>query len=92
VIYLLYGKKVMRMKILVIIAKDPVQRFLVELHTEELRLEIRRLISKRKHTQAIVSALSKGRFEREVARNEVSQISVGLILTEYSAAWDLTGK
>ncbi|MDO8525446.1 MAG: hypothetical protein Q7S07_03055 [Candidatus Omnitrophota bacterium] len=77
------------MRILIIVAKNPVRKFLVELHTKELIREIKKLIGNRKHAQAIASALSKGRFEREIARHEVPQISADLILTENSAGWDL---
>ena len=80
------------MKVLIIVAKDPAQRFLVKLHTEKLIREISKLINKGKHSQAMVSALSKGRFESEVAYYEVPNVSADLILTEDSAMWDLTNK
>lgn len=77
------------MNILIVIPKGPSQRLLVRLHTEELEGEVRRLISSRKHTQAMVAALTKGRIEREVAHDEVKDVQADLILSEYSASWDL---
>lgn len=77
------------MNVLVVIPKGQSQRLLVRLHTEELKKEVRGLISARKHTQAMVTALTKGRVEREVAHDEVKEVRADLILSEYSASWDL---
>jgi hypothetical protein len=81
---------VIKMKVLIVVSRNPAHRYLVNLHTEELIQEVTKLIGMRKHSQAIVSALSKGRFEREVAHHEVPKLSANLILTEDSVRWDLT--
>lgn len=77
------------MNVLIVIAKEPAQKLLVNLHTERLKKEVRNLIDDRKHTQAIVTALTKGRFEREVAHEDLKGLQADLILSEYSASWDL---
>ncbi len=77
------------MNVLIVIQKGLSQKFLVNLHTEKLKEEVRGLIGDRKHTQAIVAALTKGRFEREVAHEDLKDLRADLILSEYSASWDL---
>lgn len=77
------------MNVLIVISKEPAQKFLVNLHTEKLKEEVKGLIGGRKHTQAIVTALTKGRFEREVVHEDLKDLQADLILSEYSASWDL---
>jgi len=77
------------MNVLIVITKEPAQKLLVNLHTDKLKKEVRSLVSDRKHTQAIVTALTKGRFEREVAQEDLRNLQADLILSEYSASWDL---
>ena len=80
------------MKVLVVIKKSPAQRFLVELHTDKLVKEVATLVGKRRNSQAIVTALSKGKFEQEVSEGELPKIKADLILSEESAHWDLIRK
>jgi len=80
------------MKVLVVIQRSPAQRFLVDLHTNRLVKEVSTLVGKHRNSQAIVTALSKGRVERQVADSEVSKVGATLILTEENARWDLTAK
>ena len=77
------------MNVLIVISKEPAQKLLVKLHTEKLKKEVRGLINDRKHTQAIVTALTKGRFEREVVHEDLKDLQADLILSEYGASWDL---
>jgi len=78
------------MKILVVIRRSPAQRFLVELHTNKLVKEVSTLLAKRKNSHAIVTALAKGRFDREVFEGESGQVKADVIITEESAHWDLS--
>ena len=78
------------MKILVVIRRSPAQRFLVELHTDKLVKEVSKLMARRRHSQAIATALSKGRFEKEVFEGELPGVKADVILTEESVCWDLT--
>ena len=80
------------MKVLVVIRRSPTQRFLVELHTNKLVKEVSELVAKRKNSQAIATALAKGRFDREVHENEAHGIKADIILTEESVHYDLVGK
>ena len=80
------------MRLLIDIAANPRQRFLVKLHKEELVKEIKRLINKRRYSQAIVWALFNGKIEGEMAHGEIPEVGTDLIITEESARWDLTGK
>jgi len=80
------------MKILVVIKKSPAQRFLVDLHTNKLVKEVSTLLARRRNSQAIATALAKGRFEKEISELEAAKTRADLILTEESAHWDLTGK
>jgi len=77
------------MRVLVVIRRSPAQRFLVELHTNKLVKEVSALVAKHRNSQAIVTALAKGRFGREVYENEAQKVKADIILTEESAHWDL---
>ena len=77
------------MKILIVVEHSPKQRFLVNLHTEELVKEVRMLIDRKRRSQAIVTALSRGRFEREVEYHELLTIEADLILSENNVSWDI---
>ena len=80
------------MRLLVDIAANPRQRFLVKLHKKGLVKEVKKLIDKGRYSQAIVWALFNGKLEGELARKEILGADADLILTEESARWDLTGK
>lgn len=86
------GKKVIKMKILVVIRRSPAQRFLVELKSAELVEEIATLIGRKRHSQAIATALAKGRFEKEVTDADLPKVKASFILTEENVSWDLMGK
>jgi hypothetical protein len=78
------------MKVLVVIRRSPPQRFLVELHTDKLVKKVATLVGKRRNSQAIVTALSKGKFQQDVSESEVKNVKADLILTEENVCWDLT--
>lgn len=80
------------MKILIIVKHSPQQRFLVKLHTRELIRKVKNLIDTKKRSQAIVTALSKGRVEREVKYRELPTVEADLILSENNVSWDITKK
>ncbi len=78
------------MKVLVIIKKSPIQRYLINLLTEKLINEVKELIDSGRHSKAIMTAITKGSFEREVLEDEIQHVDADLILSENSARWDLT--
>ena len=77
------------MKVLIVIRRSPAQRFLVKLHTDKLVREMATLINKGRHSKAIVMALSKGSFERQITDEDISNVKADVILTEHNASWDL---
>lgn len=85
-------EKVIKMKILVVIRRSPAHRYLVELKTDSLVKEIARLAGRGRRSQAIATALAKGRLEGEVAEGEISKVQADLILTEENVRWDLMGR
>jgi len=78
------------MKVLVIIEAQNSRRFLITLQKDELIREVKRLIARKKHTQAILAALVKGKFEKEILGYELHNLEADLILSESAASWDLT--
>ena len=78
------------MKVLIVIRKSPAKRYLVDLPTNRLISDIKKLVAKNKHSQAMVLAFTKGRFEKEIAEGEFPNIKVDAILTEHNISWDLT--
>ena len=77
------------MKVLVIIKRSPAQRYLVYLSTQGLIHEVRNLINNKRHSQAIVTILSKGILERNISKEELPIIKADLMLSERNAHWDL---
>ena len=77
------------MKVLIVVKKSPPQRFLVNLHTEKIRSEVRDLINSKRHSEAVTAAFTKGIFERLVNDDEVHRLDADLILSESNASWDL---
>jgi len=77
------------MRILVVLKRSPTQRYLISLCASALINEIRELIDRDEHPQAIALAFSKGRLEKEVLDDEVHTIKADLILSENVANWDL---
>jgi hypothetical protein len=78
------------MKAMVIIRRSPARRYLVELHTNKVRSEFKKLIAKRRNSQAMVLAFTRGKFQKEVSEVEAFNTKVDLILTENNACWDLS--
>lgn len=78
------------MRILVLLSSNPGDGFLVRLHTEELVREIKRLIAERDNSKAMVTALTKGKIEREITHDRAQSVDAELILTKNRACWDLT--
>jgi len=78
------------MKVLIKIKRSPEQLFLVDLNDKSLIDEITKLINRKKHSKAIVEALSRGSFKRELRHEELGSTGANLILTEKNARWDLT--
>jgi hypothetical protein len=79
-------------KVLAVIRRSPARRFLIELNTKKLIKEVKALISERRNSKAIVTALAKGVFEREVYEDEIYDHKVDMILTEENVHWDLLKK
>jgi rRNA pseudouridine-1189 N-methylase Emg1 (Nep1/Mra1 family) len=80
------------MKVLVTVERSPKHRFLVRLHKPGLVKEVKKLVNRKKYACAIVTALSRGIFEKEVLVEDVPYLDVSLILSENSANWDISEK
>ena len=80
------------MRILVLLSSNPGDGFLVKLHTEELVREIKKYLAKRNNSKAMVTALTKGRIEREVGHGEAHTVDADLVLTKERVCWDLMRK
>ena len=77
------------MKVLVVIERDNIYRLLVKLTTQKLIEEVLGLVNKKRHSQAMLSALTKGSFEKEVGYHDMATLKTDMILSEHSASWDL---
>ena len=78
------------MKILIVIRRSPAKRYLVDVPSTRLASDVKKLVARNKHSQAMVLAFTKGRFEKEIAESELPNIKVDAILTENNISWDLT--
>jgi hypothetical protein len=64
--------------------------YLIDLADREHIQIIKNLIHDRRHSEAITTVMSKGRFERVVAHEEIHDLDADLILTQTAARWDVT--
>ena len=80
------------MKVLVIVERSPKHRFLVRLHKPGLVRDVKTLVNRKKYATAIVTALSRGVFEKEISVEELPGLDARLILSEDSANWDISGQ
>lgn len=78
------------MRVLVTISKSPPHSYLVKLHNQRLIEEVCDLLGRRKHSMAVVTALTKGLFERVVKDEEIRDLDADLVISDCSAQWDLT--
>ncbi len=77
------------MRVLVVIERDDTYRLLVRLTTQKLIEEVLGLVNKKRHSQAMISVLTKGSFEKQVERRELDTLKTDLILSERAVSWDL---
>lgn len=77
------------MKVLICCAKHPTHRYLINLLTESLISEVVTLINNKQHSEAVVTALSKGSIEKLVPEEDLRRVDADLILSESNARWDL---
>ncbi len=73
------------MKALVVIKKNRIKRFLVELHTDKLVEEVAILVAKKKYSEAVALVLSKGRLEKEISEEDAKKVRADLIIEEDGA-------
>ena len=78
------------MKVLIKTRNSPEHLFLVEILDKRMIKEVKRLISKKMNSKAMVTILSYGKFERELKHYEIPDARAELILTKDNAWWDLT--
>lgn len=78
------------MKILVTLRKRRTHRYLINLFTKALIMEVRQLIASQDYTKAIEMVYREGLLEREVMDHELPALTADLILSDVCARWDLT--
>lgn len=84
---LLYIEEAMR--ILILLARNPKESLLVKLHTEELVREVKALINKNRHRDAISACLTKGNLEKRIESHKLGNIDADAVLSEDRVVWDL---
>ena len=77
------------MKVIIVVDREPVQRYMVRLYSKGLIDEVKALINRAKHSEAAAIAFTKGSFEGEVFQDELPSIKADLILSRDAARWDL---
>lgn len=80
------------MKILIVLAKDPHESFLIKLQTQELISEIKNLLLRRRNTQAMVTALAKGTVEREINSQDLMTVNADLTISRDRVNWSVGSK
>ncbi len=79
------------MRILLILPDNPPKKILVELSDRQHIRNVKDLINRKKHSEAMEIALQKGRLGREVGTEEFGSLKTDLILEKDSAYWDFKG-
>jgi len=75
------------MRLLIEASKNPRYVFLVTLEDKKLRTEVADLLAKRKNSEAMAMAISRGKFGGQVDDLEVPGLSVDLIISEDRVSW-----
>ncbi len=78
------------MKVLIIVEKGPIQRYLVNLCGKTVVKEIKDLTNGGKYQEAAAVAFTRGNLEKVVFDNKTSALGADLILSKKTAFWDLT--
>lgn len=76
------------MRVLIFLSNNSGNGFLVKLHNNEVIDEIKKLIFMRDNPKAMITALTKGLVECEVAHHEAHTIEAELVLTRDRVSWD----
>ena len=77
------------MRIMIVIPGKLQKLLLVKLETKKLIEEILEHIGHSRHEDAIIAALMKGSFLREVGNSEAPHVEADLILSKTNVMWDL---
>ena len=80
------------MHILIILPGTSLIRILVEIKSQQHIRTVKDLVNRKKHYQAMQTALQSGSFEKEICAEEFENLGVDLILKENSAHWDIARK
>ena len=78
------------MKVLIVVRNSPAQSYLFTVANKSAADEIHCHMKRGKHSEAIDTVFRKGMFEREVHKDDIPTTKANLILSDYSANWDLT--
>ena len=71
------------MKALIVIKKNKITRFLVELDTDKLVEEVAVLVAKKKYSEAVAIVIARGRIEGEVSESNAKKVKADLIIEEW---------
>jgi len=75
------------MRLMIEASKNPRYIFLVTLENKKLRSEVADLLSRRRNSEAMAMAISRGRFGGQVDDMDAQGISVDLIISEDRVSW-----
>lgn len=78
------------MKILIVMDKGPVQRYLVKLCQKTAVEEVKYLTNGGRYSEAAAVAFTRGNLEEVIFNKESRALGADLILTKKTANWDLT--
>lgn len=78
------------MKVLIVLERGPVERYLVKLCGKTHVKEVKDLVNTSRYSEAAAIVLSRGRLEKMVPDNDLSHLDADLILSKDTASWDLT--
>ncbi len=77
------------MKILITLQGRRNRRYLINLLTKSLVVEVRDLLGNKKYTKAMELVYREGQLEREIFEDDLPTLKADLILSEASANWDI---
>ncbi len=77
------------MRVIVVVENSPKKHYLVDLRSNAIADRVKGLIADHKRDEAIVTALSEGAYNGEVAEKDLPNTTADVILTRNSTYWDL---
>lgn len=84
------GKKVIFMKVLIVVDRGPIQKYLVTLCGRSIVKKMKQMVNTSRYSDAATIAFKRGVLENVAMKDEDKVLEADLILSRRTASWDLS--